>query len=313
MTDEAGARASPYPDDTQAKGWRFELDLQRIRQSDTWALASPEARPWLFMLWMTAWEQTPCGSLPNDDALICARIGITPKMFAKFRSMLMRGWWLADDDRLYQNTIVERVQAMLDQKNKEKTRKHEYRLKKLEEESGRNRANEQTSNVPRDNHGTTTGRTRESDGTDDTGTGTGTSTGTGLLKTERRATRLPSDFQIPDEWIEFAKDARPDLDPRCTFEKFRDYWTAKPGKAGAKLDWLATWRNWVREERQQPKAAASGQPYETPYARSMREKYEVFAPGVAAKNPNSQVVQTVQQAAEFFELEAKNGTRTALD
>lgn len=31
-------------------------------------------------------------------------------------------------------------------------------------------------------------------------------------------------------------------------EKFRDYWTAKAGKDGAKLDWRATWRNWVREE-----------------------------------------------------------------
>ena len=27
-------------------------------------------------------------------------------------------------------------------------------------------------------------------------------------------------------------------------EKFRNYWTAKPGAAGVKLDWPATWRNW---------------------------------------------------------------------
>jgi hypothetical protein len=28
--------------------------------------------------------------------------------------------------------------------------------------------------------------------------------------------------------------------------RFRDYWTAKAGAGGVKLDWQATWRNWVR-------------------------------------------------------------------
>jgi hypothetical protein len=29
--------------------------------------------------------------------------------------------------------------------------------------------------------------------------------------------------------------------------KFLDYWTAKAGKDAARLDWDATWRNWVRK------------------------------------------------------------------
>lgn len=37
-------KSAPYPCDTRAKGWRFELDHERIRQSDTWALAPPEIR-----------------------------------------------------------------------------------------------------------------------------------------------------------------------------------------------------------------------------------------------------------------------------
>jgi 4-alpha-glucanotransferase len=64
-----------------------------------------------------------------------------------------------------------------------------------------------------------------------------------------RATRLPSDFQISDEWVVFCQTERKELDPQTTFVKIRDYWTAKAGKDGAKLDWFATWRNWVREER----------------------------------------------------------------
>jgi hypothetical protein len=28
--------------------------------------------------------------------------------------------------------------------------------------------------------------------------------------------------------------------------KFRDYWVSKSGRDAAKLDWEATWRNWIR-------------------------------------------------------------------
>jgi len=31
--------------------------------------------------------------------------------------------------------------------------------------------------------------------------------------------------------------------------KFRDYWAAKPGQGGVKLDWNATFRNWIRNAR----------------------------------------------------------------
>lgn len=69
-----------------------------------------------------------------------------------------------------------------------------------------------------------------------------------------RASRMPADQALNQDWFDFCKTERPDLDPIATFEKFKDYWTAKPGKAGTKLDWLATWRNWVREEKRQPAA-----------------------------------------------------------
>jgi len=66
---------------------------------------------------------------------------------------------------------------------------------------------------------------------------------------EPRATRLPAPFVLEPEWREWAIKTRPDLIPDTTAAKFADYWHSKPGKDGRKLDWLATWRNWVREER----------------------------------------------------------------
>src|SRR5208282_5854245 len=63
-----------------------------------------------------------------------------------------------------------------------------------------------------------------------------------------RATRLPPDWRLPDEFKDWAikiHHLEPDRAVRVSLA-FRDYWTAKPGSAGTKLDWFATWRNWIR-------------------------------------------------------------------
>lgn len=49
--------------------------------------------------------------------------------------------------------------------------------------------------------------------------------------------------------FEVCKSMRPELDPQATFDSFRDYWISTPGAKGVKLDWMATWRNWVRNQR----------------------------------------------------------------
>ena len=69
------------------------------------------------------------------------------------------------------------------------------------------------------------------------------------LKASQRGSRLANDFLFTGEWLAFCKEQRPDLQPVQTFEQFKDYWCAKPGKDGVKLDWFATWRNWVRNQK----------------------------------------------------------------
>ena len=74
----------------------------------------------------------------------------------------------------------------------------------------------------------------------------------------KRATRLPPDWKPTAEMVAFCRDKRPDLDPQEVAERFRDYWIAQPGQKGRKLDWLATWRNWVRNEKPGKKMRRSG-------------------------------------------------------
>ena len=68
-------------------------------------------------------------------------------------------------------------------------------------------------------------------------------------KKSTRGSRLSADFVLPKEWADWARQERPDLDLRSVGEQFKDYWSAKAGSGSTKLDWQATWRNWVRNQK----------------------------------------------------------------
>ena len=63
-------------------------------------------------------------------------------------------------------------------------------------------------------------------------------------KVAKRGARLSVEA-LPDEWETFCREERQDLHPHSVFSRFRDHWIAQPGQKGVKLDWLATWRNWI--------------------------------------------------------------------
>jgi hypothetical protein len=70
----------------------------------------------------------------------------------------------------------------------------------------------------------------------------------------QRGSRLASDWVLLKSWGDWALAERPDLDPRKVAAEFKDYWVSVPGQKGCKLDWEATWRNWVRNQKA-PKVA----------------------------------------------------------
>jgi hypothetical protein len=62
-----------------------------------------------------------------------------------------------------------------------------------------------------------------------------------------RGTRLPEDWKptrAVKEWT-LSQDLTKD-EANLQYEKFKDYWLAKSGKDATKVDWDATWRNWIR-------------------------------------------------------------------
>ena len=70
-----------------------------------------------------------------------------------------------------------------------------------------------------------------------------------IVEKSQRGSRLANNWILPDEWEYWANKERPDLNAKQVFDQFKDYWCAKAGKDAIKLDWQATWRNWVRNQK----------------------------------------------------------------
>lgn len=232
-------RPAPYPADTRAKGWRFELDYEKIEQSDTWDIASevPMAQQCLLLMWYVAWKQVPCGSMPADEPTIRAKCKVPAKLWASVRPVMLRGWWLADDGRMYHDTLVERVNEML-----------EYRRKTAERVAKHKAAQ-------REQHGANALPTGDSHAKNDTGTGTSLPT-VEKKKPRKRAASIDRpddvDAQTWDDWVQLrdskrasvtktviAEARREAAKAALTLERFLAVWCIR-GTQGLQAEWLKT-------------------------------------------------------------------------
>jgi uncharacterized protein YdaU (DUF1376 family) len=67
----------------------------------------------------------------------------------------------------------------------------------------------------------------------------------------KKGCRLPDDWEpLGDVW-DMADEMLGEVKAAKELAKFRDYWRGVSGKGGVKLDWDATWRNWVRKAAEQ--------------------------------------------------------------
>jgi uncharacterized protein YdaU (DUF1376 family) len=96
-----------------------------------------------------------------------------------------------------------------------------------------------------------------------------------IVEKKQRGSRLPTDFEIPDDWVSFCQTERPDLNPYKVFEIFKDYWLS--AVKGTRLDWKATWRNWVRTQ----KVEKSQDSFFERDQKLKRERMKEFTPHVA--------------------------------
>jgi hypothetical protein len=63
---------------------------------------------------------------------------------------------------------------------------------------------------------------------------------------KNRGTRIPDTFTVTDEMVVWVEHDCRDVDWRNETASFVDYWKSKPGKDAVKLDWVRTWKKWMR-------------------------------------------------------------------
>lgn len=206
---------------------RYLLDrnIQRLRDSAFRAFA-------MATMWSVS-NRTDGLILPEDLALIPGFAEGTEKVLvdANLWVELDEGWLIAD----FESTQTSRNELDILENARRRDREKKQR---------------QRANVP----GVVPGDV--SPGTAQARRGEGTKTPSVLSRTTtksdatKRATRIPDPFIVTPAMVEWAQANAPAVDGKRATEMFRNHWTAASGRTATKLDWPATWRNWMLRDQQ---------------------------------------------------------------
>lgn len=267
------------PPDCDLRGYDFMpfYGMRYFRSSSYMQAAAknPRAGMAAMKLWWEAWSQVPCGSLPDDDIELgmLADFGTDQKGWAKAKEIALRGFVKCSDGRLYHKELCEIALDKFDLrlKSDEKREADRERLKawRAKQKDGGKQANIETHPEAQDEtNNETVSETQDetrfvggkrvesreiiSSLRSDTPCGPPAPS-----KPSPRGSRLPADWTPTDADRAFALGLG--LNPSDIAPQFADFWHAKAGAGGVKLDWAATWRGWCRrdaEKRGGPKPIA---------------------------------------------------------
>ena len=211
--------------------------------ADTAHLTNEEHGVYLRLL-MFAWRTSSC-ALPNDDARLALMVGVTKGKWAKLKPTIMAFWKLSDDE-----WTQKKLSSQRDFVSKQREQK---RL--AGEASAKARALKSL-----DTSSTAVGQplpTAPQQPIPITKPITTSSKNDAKASTKKRATRLPDDWHLPMEYGEWALSQGFTRDQiKFEADKFKDYWISQGGQKAAKTNWLATWRNWIRNN--QPLGGKNG-------------------------------------------------------
>jgi len=195
--------------------------------ADTARLTTEQHGAYLLLL-MDYWRS---GRLPNNDQVLAQICKLNPDAWSNAKAMLMPFFSIEDGCWIHKRVEQEMAEAKINQ-----TKKHERAVKAAEArwKNATSNANAMQKQCPLPSPSPSP-----------------------VLNTIEvakapKAQRLNLNT-IPEDWYNFCRSERQDLNPKDIWVQFKDYWSSVPGSKGTKLDWFATWRNWVRNQK---KAAA---------------------------------------------------------
>lgn len=202
----------PVPEDVDLRSFpHMQLDVAKLLNSDFMNTVSDAAYRAGSRLWCHAWHQVPASSVPSSDRVLAglAGFGRDVEAWLAVKDEALMGFELCDDGRYYHGFIAAKaLEAWGKRKAAVGSAKARWSGRKAEPRTTEPHEPSKPSRKPVD-----------------------------------RGTRIPDDWQ-PDR--DYARGKG--LDDRTIdreAEKFRNFWRAKSGAGAIKLDWLATWQNWV--------------------------------------------------------------------
>lgn len=223
------------PPDCDLRGFPYmPLLVSRLRRSKAWLMAKrqPELGFYMMNLWTGSWHEYPAASLEDDNDVLADMAMCTPARWEKCRDAAMHGWVKCSDGRWYHPVVAEQAIEAWDRKGKRSEAGRKGNAMRWGSQTDRNAIADQSPRIAIDKE------RKEKDKKE-----------TSLRDAKKenpKATRLPDDWNPGTEGAAFATGLG--LNAEKVFAVFRDYWRAKPGAAGVKLDWPATWRNWCRKQ-----------------------------------------------------------------
>jgi uncharacterized protein YdaU (DUF1376 family) len=233
------------------------LNTERLMSSELLALHGNDVLGAALLLWCRAWKQRPAASLPDDDRVLAAFARLPLKRFREIRDAVMRGFVKCSDGRLYHRFLsVEASKAYARKVKFQQSRAAD--AKRLQEwRNAQRETKDETQNETQDEtRFVADGNGKDRDRDRDRDSLRKDSPTESPKESSSRGCRLPPDWRPTDD--DWAAACRLVGRQKAEIElaKFRDYWPAKPGKEGHKLNWDMTWRNWVRRAAEQQPSGA---------------------------------------------------------
>jgi uncharacterized protein YdaU (DUF1376 family) len=191
--------------------------------ADTARLTTEQHGAYLLLL-MDYWRS---GRLPNNDQVLAQICKLNPDAWSNAKAMLMPFFSIEDGCWIHKRVEQEMAEAKINQ-----TKKHERAVKAAEArwKNATSNANAMQKQCPSPSPSPSP-----------------------VLNTIEVAKALKAQRlnlnTIPEDWYNFCRSERQDLNPKDIWVQFKDYWSSVPGSKGTKLDWFATWRNWVRNQK----------------------------------------------------------------
>lgn len=270
------------------------LQIARLLASDTFLLSTGDEFKAALTLWAKSWHRVPAASIPADPRIQASLVGISLREWSELKEVALRGWMMCGDGLLYHPVVAEaalvawlarltnqrrsgagnraRHGAAFDPEAFEAAQETAaeclVRVRSLLAPTRKLRGGGATSS---------SAPSRKPEGSPkDSGVGVGVeeerkkeAAPNGAAKKEARPKVSPSlAKRIPPAWFASEADRAyaagkgltpPEIDGQE--DAFRDFWLARGGEKGRKLDWAATWRTWIRrnlEDRDERKSRAGG-------------------------------------------------------